>query len=78
MKFFWLLVAVPHALSSFLGRAVGAAIENAARFYPVSDNSAATVVTGGSKAGKCTLKTVKCMCLSSHDDLKGFIVIVTA
>src|SRR6266566_7543366 len=68
---------IPHSLCPFFDRTIGTAEEGPVYLYSMTNNAAATVTTGRSQGSNCTFKAVEDMRVTSHDHLKGLIVIIT-
>src|SRR5215469_2435646 len=67
---------VPHPLRSFFDRTIGTAVEGPVYFYPMTNNAAATVMTGRSQGSNRTFKAVENMFLPGHHHLKGLIIVI--
>jgi hypothetical protein len=61
-------------INALLAGAVGTAIESIRRLHAMTDNTAATVRTGGSQHVDGALKTVEDMRFAAQPHLKAFVV----
>jgi hypothetical protein len=63
-------------LNPFFDGTIGTAVEDAVGFYPMTYNGATTMMTGRSQGSNGTFKAIEDMGLSTHDDLKGLVVVI--
>ncbi len=70
--------AISDALHSYRFCTMGAAVEGSICLYTMPNDLAAAVLTGRSKSGDGAFKTVEHVRPTSHEHLKGFIVLVAA
>ena len=68
--------AVSHSLDTFFGRTIGTAVEDTVGFYPMTNNLAPAMMTSRSQGRNRTFEAVEDMRLPTHEDLKGFIVVI--
>jgi hypothetical protein len=65
-------------MNAFFSRTVGTAVKGAFGFHPMADNLDPAVRTAGRQGMNGTFKAIEGVGGSLHDDIKRFIVIVSA
>jgi hypothetical protein len=70
--------AISDGLHSFRICTMGAAIEVSISLYAMSNDPATAVLTGRSKSGDGAFKAIEHVPPTSHDHLKGLIILVAA
>ncbi len=70
--------AISDALHSYRFCTMGAAVEGSICLYTMPNDLAAAVLTGRSKSGDGAFKAVEHVRPTSHEHLKGLIVLVAA
>jgi hypothetical protein len=68
----WHSPAVLHSLDTFFGCTIGTAVEDAA----MTNDLAPAMMTSRSQGRNGTFEAVEDMCLPTHEDLKGLIIVI--